>query len=662
MKIYCSLLVFSLFFYQITDAQTRYLVQLKNKGGTPFTLANPAAYLSQKSIERRTKYNIPIDSTDLPVTPAYITQIDNVNNVTILNVSKWLNSISILAPDPSSITTIMGFPFVQSVMVLAPRPSGFTVAGKLEPPPFPSTQNVVQTVNDYYNYGANAYAEIHLHNGEFLHNIGLRGQGMTITMLDGGFFNYNTLKAFDSVNLNGQVLSTWDFVDRNTSVTEDNEHGMQTFSTIAANIPGQFVGKAPKASFHLYRTEDTRSEYPIEEHNWACGAERGDSTGTDVLTSSLGYTIFDIPGYDHDYTERNGDIAMATIAADLAAKKGILVFNSVGNIIDPSTHFLSVPSDGDSVIAVGSVTPAGVVASNSSYGPSADGRIKPDVASVGAPAVVQSTNNTIGSSSGTSFACPSMAGMTTCLWQGFPEYHNMKIADAIRRAGSKFSAPDDRIGYGIPDMKLAFSNLLIEFATSSVVISNCTATLSWRSKDVSAMKYEIERKLPGEANYSRVGTVTPTSGDMLVNRNYQFDNIVISPIAGNISYRVRQIIDTATASFKAIFIDTANVSISSGCFATGNPDITQGDEIIIIQPNPVNTGNATVVIETPYAVSNLKFVLQNNLGQTLYTLTSSKSSGKKTFQIPVTNLSTGIYYLKVHNNFKLLGSRKLVKL
>ena len=149
--------------------------------------------------------------------------------------------------------------------------------------------------------------------------------------------------------------------------------------------------------------------------------------GADVITSSLGYTTFDIPAFNHAYADRNGDIAMASIGADLAAKKGLLVFNSVGNIRDVESHFLAIPADGDSVVAVGSVSAAGDVASNSSYGPSSDGRVKPDVASVGVNAVIQTTANTIGTGSGTSFAGPNMAGFATCLWQGFPEVNNMRI-------------------------------------------------------------------------------------------------------------------------------------------------------------------------------------------------------------------------------------------
>jgi subtilisin family serine protease len=513
---------------------------------------------------------------------------------------------------------------------------------------------------DYYNYGTNAYNEIHLHNGEFLHNIGLRGQGMHITMQDGGFFNYTTLDAFDSVNLNGQVLSTWDFVARHASVVEDNAHGMQCFSTIAANIPGQFVGKAPKASFHLFRTEDVASEHLIEEHNWVCGAERADSLGTDLISSSVGYTTFDIPGNDHPYSDRNGNIAMVTIGADLAAKKGILVFNAVGNIIDASTQFLSAPADGDSVVAVGSVNTSGVVASNSSFGPSSDGQIKPDLASVGVSAVVQSTSNTISAASGTSFACPNMAGLASCLWQGFPEFHNMKILDALRRAGSKFNNPDDRVGYGIPDMKKAFGSLLADFASSSGTISNCNATINWTSKDVASMKYEIERKLPGESVYTKVGDVNPQAGNLLTNHTYQFNNPVHGAGPGTISYRIRQVIDTISSSLTALYIDTVDISLSIACPGTNNPGILQ--DLVMVQPNPSRGVSVVVSVETAYPVTNMTLLVYDSKGSRVMQLNDSKVAGKVLIDLPVSGLAAGTYYIRVLNNRQLIGVAEMIRL
>lgn len=666
MKKILPVLLVILFGADIAQAQfTRYIVRFKNKGGTPYTLSNPQAYLSQRAVNRRTLYNIPLDSTDLPVTPAYVTQVRNIPNVTVLNISKWLNGITIQTTDAGAIAAINALPFVQGTIGVAARgESGRPVTDKWETvEEFTESSRPGGITADYFNYGTSSYNEIHLHNGEFLHNIGLRGQGMQIAMLDNGFNNYTNLKAFDSINANGQVLGTWDFVAREQNVANDGSHGMTCLSTIAANIPGQFIGKAPKASFWLYQTEDNASEYPIEEFNWACGAERSDSAGANVISTSLGYGYdFDGTVPDYPYNWLDGNTTMAAIAADLAAKKGVLVVAAAGNAGSLAWHYIITPADGDSVVAVGAVNTAGVVGSFSSYGPSGDGQIKPDVASVGVAALVQTTSNTIGTSNGTSYACPNMAGLATCLWQGFPEYNNMKIVTALRQAGHKATTPDDRVGYGIPDMKLAFGRLLTEYATSSSSVNGCRVTVSWNSKDMNAMKYEIERKAPGETVYSKIGDVLAQGGDVLANKSYQFNNDLTSGSSGNYSYRIRQIIDTATAGFTAVYIDTTNITISSPCVVTAVTDPNQAAKIVTLQPNPVSGNRVTLVVETPNAISNMPIAVYDAKGSMLLQLKESKGPGKKVIEIPAAAMPKGKYYIKVWDAGKVLGTAELIRL
>src|SRR5436190_14005134 len=506
-----GLLFISILPIQLNAQLTRYLVKFTDKNGTLFSFSNPGAYLSQRAIDRRTKYNIQFDSTDLPVNPSYVTQVKNVPNVTLLNISKWFNAVTIQTTDAAAIATINSFAFVKSTSGIAAR-IGHSQPVTIENSktesnflPIGASARIGNVAGDYYNYGTNSFNEIHLHNGEFLHNVGLRGKGMQIAVLDNGFNNYTspTLPAFDSANANHQVLGGYDFVAHNSTVDDDGTHGMACFSTIVANIPGQFVGMAPQSTFWLFQTEDNSSEYPIEEFNWSCGAEAADSAGADVISTSLGYSTFDNSLLNHTYADMDGNTTMSAIAADLAAKKGMLVFAAVGNSGLDSWHYLTTPSDGDSVIAVGAVSPTGIVGSFSSYAPSSDGQVKPDVASIGVAAVIQSSSGAIVTSNGTSFACPKMAGLGTCLWQGFPEFNNMKIRSALWLAGDSANNPNPRTGYGIPNMKTAFITLLKDFSTANGSISNCRSTVNWTSKDVSAMKYEIERKSFGETNYTK---------------------------------------------------------------------------------------------------------------------------------------------------------------
>ncbi|MFC0772443.1 S8 family serine peptidase [Terrimonas alba] len=641
-----------------SEAQpTRYLVRLKDKATTNFSLSNPSAYLSQRAIDRRARYNIPIDSSDLPVPSSYITQIKNIARVEIINISKWLNAVVIRTTDANATAAINSLSFVENVSSVAARPinnieNKFRETISLLAPTAPRSR---QTASDYYDYGANSYNEIHLHKGEFLHNIGLHGEGLQIAILDGGFFQYTSLKAFDSVNANAQILSTWDFVTGNANVVEDNAHGMQCFSTIAANIPGQFIGKAPKANFHLFRTEDVSSEYPLEEFNWACGAERADSIGADIISSSLGYGYgFNDPFPDYPYTDLNGDKTLSARAADWAAKKGLMVFTAAGNSGNDYWRMITTPADGDSIVAVGSVNASGVVAASSSYGPSADGRIKPDLASVGLGAMIQLANNTIGTGSGTSFACPNMAGLATCMWQAFPEFNNMRIIRALKEAGSIYTNPDNRIGYGIPDMKKAFSSLLSEYATSSVTInSNCSAIISWNSKDVAGMKYIIERKLPANTDFSKLAEINAGGSNSLLSNQYQYSTPV-NIFAGTIYFRIRQVIDTSAAGFADVIIDTTSLVVNSSCE-------TNNSGPLIIAPNPA-IGNTTLVIETNDAIQNIRISIHDMKGSLVTQLFTSKGSGRKSIDLPVQRLPAGKYLVKVSRNNEEIGIVSLLKL
>lgn len=635
----------------------RYIVTFKNKGSGSYSIGSPSAFLSQRSLDRRSRYNIPIDSTDLPISTSYLDSVRLAGNVTIINRSKWLNSVSIFTTDATAITKISSFSFVLSVSSIAPRQYGLLQENnkfELEENPGTALPRPVNILDDYFNYGA-SYNQVHIHNGEFLHNIGLRGQGMVIGMLDAGFQNYLTVKAFDSVRANGQILGIYDFYAKDSSVNEDNSHGMQCFSTIAANIPGQFVGTAPKASFYLFRSEDAVTEYPFEEHNWVCAAERVDSVGGDLISSSLGYNMFDPPftAFSHTYAEMNGNTTWAAKGADLAAKKGVLVVNSAGNEGNNTWHYIITPADGDSVLAVGAVNGAGNVASFSSYGPSSDGQVKPDVASVGVQTVVQLPNNAIGTNNGTSFAGPNMAGLATCLWQGFREFPNMKIIQALRQSGSIASAPNDRIGYGIPDMKKATLILLQEFATASATLNNCKTNITWNSKDLSAMKYEIERMDPGQPGFVKIAEQQGT-GSIFTNHSYNFSDQLSGVAQGIISYRIRQVIDTASTGFSAGYLDTITVNNAANCAFTVTESFT-------LMPNPaLNDFFVRVNLTDP--MQRLVIRVFNGKGQLVHESVKNKGTGVSSYAVPVYHLPKGKYYVTLYNDSKKIATKELIRL
>lgn len=343
-----------------------------------------------------------------------------------------------------------------------PLPSKFEA---YDPSPAPYRANGIEGtagITDFYNYGGN-YAQVHIHEGEYLHNLGFHGEGMTITILDAGFYNYLNNPAFDSIRLQNQILGVADYVDRDGSVNEDHYHGAMCLSTIAANEPGKMIGTAPQAKFWLLRTEDANSENPIEEQNWVAGAEFADSVGTDIISSSLGYSDFDDASFNLSYAQRNGKTSIISIGANMAVKKGILVTNSAGNSGNAAgdAKYVICPADADSVLSVGATDVNGLIAYFSSVGPNGAGELKPNVVSVGYNATVADVNSGAPiHASGTSFSNPNMCGLVTCLWQAFPEFNNRQIVDALQKSSSKYTDPDEQYGYGIPNMRIAYQYLL----------------------------------------------------------------------------------------------------------------------------------------------------------------------------------------------------------
>jgi hypothetical protein len=444
-------------------APDKYFIRFTDKNNSPYSIENPSEFLSERAIARRANQGIGIDASDLPVNPSYIAGVAGAG-ATILNPSKWLNGVSVYTTDPSVISAIEDLPYVLSVTKSAePLPSNKELLNSDEKPFFKNeiynqapgaiSKQGYETGNFDYGMGLN---QIQMLNGDVFHQMGYRGQGKVIAVLDAGFLNADTHPVFDSLWQNDQILGTRDFVSGGEVQFNDHPHGSMVLSCMGGNYPGQLVGTAPLASYWLLRSEDGGSEYIIEEYNWVSAAEFADSVGADVINSSLGYTKFYDASQDHTYADMDGNTAPVTIGADMAAKKGILVVNSLGNEGGTSWYYLSAPSDGDSVLGIGAVDGSGIYASFSSHGPSYDGRVKPDVVAQGSGVYVADPySGSFAFSGGTSFSSPILAGMAACLIQANPSLNNMQIAQAIRQSASQYNSPDEMLGYGIPDFILA---------------------------------------------------------------------------------------------------------------------------------------------------------------------------------------------------------------
>lgn len=438
---------------------TRHVVVFKDKNNSPYRFDRPRQFLSQKAVQRRVRFSIPIDSTDLPVNPAYISQVLAQGSVSYISQAKWLNQILINTSSNAAITAIRNLPFVASVNPVGPGSGQLSATPRKFDetllPPHRNGSRANSTAANRYNYG-NSFNQIHIHNGEFLHNRGFTGSGVTIAVIDAGFYRYKTTKAFDSARARNRILGERDFVDLDGSVNEDNDHGELCLSAIAANVPGVMVGSAPDASFWLLRSENVFTEYPVEEHNWAVAAAFADSAGVDMISSSVGYMQFDDPQFNHTYNDFYKNSTTVSRAAAYAAKKGIIVTNSAGNEGSNSWKYIIFPADADSVCAVAATDANKNIASFSSFG--YPGKVKPNIASVGLGTALYAYYGPT-SGSGTSFSNPNINGLIACLWQAFPKVNNMGILQAVYQSADRYATPDNRFGYGIPNMRKAFQIL-----------------------------------------------------------------------------------------------------------------------------------------------------------------------------------------------------------
>ena len=430
-------------------------ISFTDKNNSPYSVNQPSQFLSQKSIERRTNAGISIITNDLPVNESYIDSILVSGDFKLLQASKWLNAIAITTDDTTSLNTILNYSFVSNVAQVKSLKQN-KIIDKFED--IAIAKNEINLLSiPHYPYGY-SYNQLALHSADKLQDLGFRGQGMHIAIIDAGFFRANELNALEDVFNEGRILSTRDFVNGGESVYEDHQHGTMVLSVIAGSIDGEFKGTAPLASFHLLRSEDVGSETLLEEYNWISAAEYADSVGVDIINTSLGYTTFDDSLQNHTYSDLDGNTTVIAQAADIAASKGMLLCISAGNSGASAWQYISTPADADSVLTVAAVDSNGTYAFFSSVGPAADNDIKPNVASVGwNTCLISPFTGEVMRGNGTSFSAPMMTGMAACLWQSLPNKTNMEIMRLVEESSSQFSSPDSLLGYGLPNVFDAYS-------------------------------------------------------------------------------------------------------------------------------------------------------------------------------------------------------------
>ena len=448
-------------FAQAQIATNIYWVQFTDKENSPYSIDNPEAYLSPRALQRRANLGIGIDEYDIPVNPQYLQAVADCG-AQLLNPSKWLNGVSVYVTDPAVIEAINALGFVQVVRNCPNDPK----AQEMKERWMANEMKAVEGSRGFRGYYGGAEAQATQLKIDVLHEQGYDGTGVVIAILDGGFIGAESHACFDNMREEGRLLGIRDFVYGSSSVYSQSTHGTSCLSTMAAYVPNQMVGTAPKASYYLLHTEDGPNENIVEEYNWVSGAEYADSLGVDVCSTSLGYIGFDMSQWDHPFEHFDGHTAPMTIGAEIAASRGMICMNAASNEGD-GVCTLGIPADAEHILTVGAVDENGYRANFSSVGPTYDGRIKPDVMAMGEGTYVASGDGgwwPYYNGNGTSFATPVLAGAVACLRQARPYASVQEICDVIRSCGNRADNPDSKYGYGIPDFSQALELLHVEEA------------------------------------------------------------------------------------------------------------------------------------------------------------------------------------------------------
>lgn len=438
-------------FSKADDIEKKYWIYFVDKGPIATDQLNKIVRqnLSQRAISRRIKRGTPgksFDESDLPVYNKYIQQIKD-EGIKIVRRSRWLNAISVIT-GKSEIEKLSALPFVKKT-----SPVGI-YKREANDSEFKNSSIPKSNAKSFgLDYGP-SLNQIQICNIDPLHEEGLTGKDVLITLLDSGFFFdlHESLQHLD-------ILVERDFINNDDithnedgqDISSQHNHGTQVLSVIGGFLPQSLIGPAYGATYALAKTEHIPTETRTEEDNWVAAVEWADSLGTDIISTSLGYLVFD-DGFSYPYSALDGHTMVTSITASTAVTKGIIVVVSAGNegLVSEWPYVWS-PADGIGVVTVGGVNSDGSRYSRSSIGPTADNRIKPDVMAKGTrvTAVDPGHNQRIGTVTGTSFSAPLVAGICALILERHPELNPSDMLTALTSTASQSSSPDNFMGYGI---------------------------------------------------------------------------------------------------------------------------------------------------------------------------------------------------------------------
>ena len=605
-------------------------VFFNDKGeNTAHYFANPESVVSEKSLKRRAKVLPPdelISNMDLPVNNEYIKKVVSLG-FEVKQKTKWLNGVSGYVTK-SEIGLISQLSIVKSLDVVHKFKKDYSVEEDAGNQPQDNSLNEQNGINSY-NYGQ-SFTQLNQINVPAVHDMGYTGQGITICSMDAGFDNL-AHEVFSSMN----IIAQWDFVDNDPDVSQGGSHGTSTLSTIGGFKEGKLIGPAFDSDFILARTEDIYSETPVEEDNWIAALEWADGMGVDVTTTSLSYLDYDPPFTSYTWQDMDGNTALITIAADLAVKIGIIVVNSASNSGYNSSHnTLGAPADGDSVFTVGAVTSSGNRSSFSSVGPTVDGRIKPDLMAMGSSVYVarSSSPTSYGTSSGTSFSCPILAGAAALVLSVDPTLTPMELLDLLRQTASQSSNPDRLMGWGIINTLGAIELIPVpvELTLFSGSYINESVQLEWQTAtETNNFGFEIQKRYDN-TSFEKIGFV-PGNGTTTNGMQYSFEDNDL--LAGRIFYRLKQLDFNGDFEYSnEIMVEVLNLT---DCQLFQN------------YPNPFNP-STTIKYSVP-AQSKIKITLYDIIGNEVSTLFDGiQPSGIHEINLRADDIPSGVYFISMN--------------
>jgi len=415
-------------------AQTHcYWVLLTDKQGTHF---DPYAYFDAKAIERYRQCGADLyDISNFPVNSSYESQVSALA-AEDLGVSRWLNAVAVMAT-PDQVAEIRNLACVSDVRM---------VGGEWQLAQVPAVEE--KEDNGPTVPGGGLFDQLIRMGGQQFKDKGYDGKGVRVAVFDGGFPHVDTHDAFKHLRDNHQIVKTWNFPDKKENVYLAGSHGTMTLSCIAGRLNDSQLGLATGAEFLLARTEINTEPFK-EEVWWMQAMEWADKNGAKVISSSLGY------GKERHYTYEMDGRSYVAKAANMAARKGMLVCNSAGNEGDDRRwKTIITPADADSVLCVAGIEDDLTSyrhISFSSYGPGADGRLKPNVCAFGHAVVANhSKDHALTTAYGTSFSCPLVSGFVACAWQAHPELTAMQMMQEVEKSADLYPYYDYALGYGVP--------------------------------------------------------------------------------------------------------------------------------------------------------------------------------------------------------------------